>query len=132
MITRKEWYDFFYLLYRAEQQALEGLNQKTLESLFLLGQLSGQLSSGTPNEDARIQKMQKSDLARLRPLQVRNTRKAACKLLVQNLADIEWQSDSEESIRIGEMCEIVWSKAVESQWRDDSPDSPNASATVRL
>lgn len=120
--TREEWHDFIYLLKRAQQQALRELNQKTLESLFLLGQVSGQLSSDTQDED--IRKLQKGDLARRRPLQERNTRKAMCKLYVQELAVIEWEKDSQESIRIGEMCHIVWSKVVESRLRGDLPSLP--------
>ena len=121
--TREEWHVFLYLLKRAEQQAMGEINQKTLESLFLLGQLSGQLSREIPDENDQHRKLYEADLARRLPLIERNSRKMVCKDFVQKIAEYKWQEDKGESIRIGEMCDEIWSEVIAGPWRGDLPNS---------
>lgn len=121
--TRPEWQIFIDHFEKALDQLSENRNIEAMESLFLMGQLAGQLSDSTPDVKTEMARATLSDMKRRRNLIERNNNKAACKASIQEIARQEWANDSSESIRITEMAEIVWAQAIQTEFEKDLPNS---------
>tara|TARA_R110002124_G_scaffold141679_1_gene306225 strand:+ start:14297 stop:14830 length:534 start_codon:yes stop_codon:yes gene_type:complete len=68
----------------------------------------------------------------LHGLMTHNKKKAAAMKAANQIAANAWSSDASRSIRIGEMCEIVWAQLVDSEHRQALPNkAPGLRAWIK-
>jgi len=123
---RGEWQHLQKLLSNASDVWCKHNTYRTCEAFFLLGQICGQLSMPAREEilegkHALIEKRKKEF-----PLIKRNIAAECCRKAVQRVAQIEWENDRKNAIRLSEMCEIIWAKLavspLDSDFLDALPD----------
>lgn len=77
-------------------------------SMYRLGEAANQLNHPNSEEMCKLYEAALANIERTRPIVLKNARVQSLSLCAQNLASLYWQSDSNEEIRIGEMCEKVY------------------------
>ena len=65
-----------------------------------------------------------TDCARLKGLKKVNQGKQRCKAIARAKAQILWEADHDQKIRLGDMCEQVWNSLF-GKYREDLPDKPD-------
>jgi hypothetical protein len=66
----------------------------------------------------------RSECARLKGLKKVNQGRQRCKAIAQANAQKLWEADRDQKIRLGDMCDQVWSSLF-SKYREDLPDKPD-------
>jgi hypothetical protein len=109
---RPQWAQLSSLIDAAMHDWDNGDPSRVCEAFFCLGQLSGELSMPPLEEYLEGLKARESQARRSLPLRRRNIAAACCKEAMQEVAKIEWEHDVTKSIRLSDMCEIIWAKVM--------------------
>jgi len=105
---RDTWEAIKYRCIEAAYHFEQGDLRETSISFFFLGTADEEARHPTPADQARMGRYAVEGLKRLRPLEQRNLRKSHAKGLVALLANAAWKSDTDDVIRLGDMCERIW------------------------
>lgn len=125
---RSEWMQLLELVENARKQWSSRNMARSCEAFFLLGQMCGELSLPADLFKRGLEALIAED-KRIRPLVMRNISAECCRELAQDLATRQWARDDNKSIRLAEMCEIIWAQviglALDEDFMAALPDKPS-------
>ena len=73
-----------------------------------------------PPDKVRVYELEHAELKRQMP----NRMKQAFIRTISEYAQSQWRRDVDQQIRLGDMCELVWSEIASTEYRDKLPDQP--------
>jgi hypothetical protein len=120
---RQCWRDLFEILGRAADYH-EGRNfARSCEAFFLLGQLSGELSMPSRQEYSEGMEAKLAKMKRELPLVKKNIAATTVREIAQEVAKLEWEADTDQSLRLSDMCEVIWAKLMSVHMSADLIDA---------
>lgn len=98
---------------------------KIAKAFYELGRTAERLNHPPSEEQLELYKAKVDKQKRDRPIYMLNQKKKFIKQAAQNMAAVEWIKDKEQKIRLAAMCEIIYSKLVDSkEFTEMLPDLP--------
>lgn len=119
---RSEWEWLQDSLTSAERELAREKLHAACTAFYCLGISARSLTEFPHEVKINMANLAVEALARRKPLQEKNRNSQVVRLIVQEIAKRNWVADTEQSIRVGEMCELVWAEMLDESIPTESRD----------